>query len=166
MELDLGGSLAVCGSYMAILRSCALPTGNLGVAVTSFFTWCYAAGIHLDTGDLGTTVVLRIWRSKAEHEWAHHFFYPFLHSALASQSQALGVIIKQESGTIFSFQASLFEHGTTIAIDGVRPDDTIGLVVVQKRGVFDFTKNSGLREYVNCKGQNQYHGEGVMMDEE
>ena len=138
------------------LRACAAPTGNLGVAITSFFTWCYSAGVHLDVDDLSSTLALRIFRSKKEHKWAHHFFYPFLYST-SSDDCDIGVIIKQETGTIWSFEASRFEHGTTIAVDEVQPDNSIGIVLVQKKGLFTFTRNSGLESYINFRGQEHYY---------
>jgi hypothetical protein len=138
------------------LRACAAPTGNLGVAITSFFTWCYAAGVHVDVGDLSSTLALRVFRPKEEHKWAHHFFYPSLCS-ISSDNCNIGVIIKQETGTIWSFEAGRFAHGTTIAVDGVQPDDSIGIVLVQKKGLFTFTKNSKLKNYINFRGQEHYY---------
>ena len=140
------------------LHACAMPTGNLGVAITSFFTWCYAAGVHVDIGDLSSTLALRVFRPKEEHKWAHHFIYPFLCS-ISSDNCDIGVIIKQETGTIWSFEASRFIHGTTIAVDVVQPDDSIGIVLVQKKGLFTFTKNSNLENYINFRGQEHYYDE-------
>ena len=140
------------------LHACAMPTGNLGVAITSFFTWCYAAGVHVDVGDLSSTLALRVFRPKEEHKWAHHFIYPFLCS-ISSDNCDIGVIIKQETGTIWSFEASRFAHGTTIAVDGVQPDDSVGIVLVQKKGLFTFTKNSNLENYINFRRQEHYYDE-------
>jgi hypothetical protein len=95
-------------------------------------------------------------RPKEEHKWAHYFFYPFLYST-SSDGCDIGVIIKQETGTIWSFEASRFAHGTTIAVDGVQPDDSIGIVLVQKKGLFTFTKNSNLENYIDFRGQEHYY---------
>ena len=88
----------------------------------------------MDVGDLSSTLALRVFRPKEEHKWAHHFFYPFLCST--SDDCDKGVIIKQETGTIWSFEASRFAHGTTIAVDGVQPDDSVGIVLVQNKSLY------------------------------
>ena len=112
-----------------------LPVGVFGVSITSYFTWCYAAAIHFDKADHDLTAALRANRNSAEHKWAHHFFYPTLSPAQNPGLLINGVLIKQTTGTFFLFDASRFPHGTTIATDDVRPDDSVGLVLVQKKSM-------------------------------
>jgi hypothetical protein len=118
----------------ATLISGAIPTGNLGVAVTAFFTWCYAAAVHKDPTDKDLTAAIRIYRHSSEHKWAHHFYYLTLGSASTAPTPD-GVLVKQASGTVWLFDARRFPHGTTIAKDGVRPRESLGMVLVQKKGM-------------------------------
>jgi len=52
------------------------------------------------------------------------------------------VLIKQTTGTFWLFDASRFPHGTTVASDEVHPNDSVGLVLVQKKSMRTWLKKS------------------------
>jgi hypothetical protein len=104
-----------------------MPNRLYGCAVTGFRIRCYAAGIHIDPGDLGFTAALRAHR--AEHEPR----LPKLVRMVGGKHH--GVIMQQPSGAITSWQASVLYHGSSIdlcreesiPVDG---DSSVGVALV------------------------------------
>src|SRR5213078_1752930 len=127
---------------MSTLQSGALPTGDTGVAATAFLIWCYAAATHLDPGDLDLTVALRIYRDNREHPWAHHFLYGTLASTSPVYANTQGVLIKQDTGTMWLFDASKYWHGSSIAVNRIQPRHSTGIAMVLKKTMFSWLHNA------------------------
>jgi len=126
------------------LRNAAFPTGDFAVSTSIFFTQSYCPKIHIDNGDQGLTAAIRLERSNIEHPTAFNFFYPCL--APESDAGKRGVVIEQHSGTVWLFDASRFEHGTTVPVDRVTCDKSVGFVILQKSGMMTFVQNRANEE--------------------
>ena len=121
----------------------AIPTGDFGIAASAFFTSSYAPSTHLDQGDKDLTAALRIYRSPREHSNSHHFAYTTLcRSTTSTVSVQGGVVIKQPTGTLWLFDASKYPHATTVAVDGVQPEDAMTMVMVQKKSMLTWLKQT------------------------
>ena len=77
----------------------AAPTNLSECVVTALAALCYAAGVHLDPGDLGFTVGIRAFRAEHEPKSAYQFIYPSLRK-FGSPPDHHGIIMSQPTEAI------------------------------------------------------------------